>query len=119
PWPLVATCTVALPTAPLIRTSADAFTVTVPVEVQITRTVRRALASVVVVAQVPPVIAAPGRALIVELTVTPHAGPNPEPASLFTVTVNVCAVPTGLTPDVPIVICASTHVFWFEMLNAP
>ena len=45
--------------------------------------------------------------------------PCPSPMSFSIVTVNVCAFPTSFVPVCWIVIRASTHVFWFEMLKAP
>ena len=53
------------------------------------------------------------------VTVTPAAGPKPEPESFSTLTVNVCGDPTSFVPDAVMLIRASAHCFWFWTTNAP
>src|SRR3954447_9516426 len=106
---------------PLTLTVAAARTYAVPVWVELTTIVHWPLASVVAVVQVPPVTDAPamlvGRRL--PATVTPVAGVQPEPSFFSILTVNVCGSPTRLTPVVPMLIRASTHVFTLWTVVAP
>jgi hypothetical protein len=100
-------------------TVPEALIVAVPAVFELTITVHLPSAPVGPVGpHVPPVIE-PTPEVFVDVIATPAAGVQPVPSLRSTKTVNVCGLPTTFVALGPIVIRASTHVFWLPMSWAP